>query len=190
MASEEEQRYFQELEAEKREKMRKKLASEAAALEEKRRIAASTGADMSVADRIAALGFTADSARVFDLMPLVHVAWADGAIQKGERSAVLRILESRGIEAGSEAFVTMESMLEQKPDDAFMRESLAVLQQVVGGEAGKTQSVVDLCIEVAAASGGLLGLGRKVSETERKQIEEIVDALGATAVKKVEQSLE
>ena len=189
--NEEEERYFAELDAEKREALRKKMAKEAAELEEQRKIAASTGGDVEVAERIKALGFDGDSARIFDLMPLVHVAWADGKIQRGERAKILELLVSRGIEKGSEAFTTMESMLEQRPDEAFMRETLAALRDVVGTEQGKAQSIVDLCIEVAAASGGLLGLGLggKVDDEEKQRIGEIAATLGDTAAAEVKKQL-
>ena len=97
MVNEEEELYFRENDARKREALRKKMASEAAALEERRAVAESTGADtdISILDRILALGFNGDSARIFDLMPLVHVAWADGKIQKGERAMILGLLDAR-----------------------------------------------------------------------------------------------
>lgn len=187
MVNEEEELYFRELDAQKREALRKKMAKEAHDLEEQRKIAASTGADVAVVDRIKGLGFDGDSARIFDLMPLVHVAWADGKIQRGERSKILGLLEARGIEPGSEAFATMESMLEQRPDAAFMRETLSALREVVGSHEGKTQSIVDLCIEVAAASGGLLGLGigSKVGDQERDRIGEIAATLGDGAAAEI-----
>jgi len=191
MVNEEEELYFRERDAEKREALRKSMASEAADLEERRKVAATTGGDtdVSVIDRIRALGFNGDSARIFDLMPLVHVAWADGKIQKGERAAILGLLEARGIDSDSDAFTTMASMLEQRPDEAFMRETMAALRDVVGSEHERTQSIVDMCIDVAAASGGLLGLGLgdKVDDEERQRIGEIAATLGdvaAAAVKK------
>jgi tellurite resistance protein len=183
--SEEEEKYFTALEIEQRAKLRKELAKNAAELEEKRKIAASSGTDdLSVADRVKALGFDGDSARVFDLLPLVHVAWADGSIQKAERAAIFRILESRGIEPGSEAFTTIESLLEERPADAFMRESLAVLQEVVGGEPDRTRSIVDLCVDVATSAGGFLGLGARVSDDEREVIDEVAKILGEAAAAK------
>jgi len=161
-------------------------------LEEKRKIAQSAGTeDVEVAAQIEALGFDGDSARIFDLLPLVHVAWADGKIQRGERSAILRILDSRGIERGSEAFQTMESLLEEKPSEAFMRQSLATLREVTGGLSDRASTIVDLCIQVAASAGGFLGLklGQKIGDVERKQIEEILASLGPDASKTVHDDL-
>lgn len=184
MSSEEEELYFAQHEQDLRADQRHKMTLAAKELEEKRKIAQSAGtADIEVAAHISALGFDGDSARVFDLLPLVHVAWADGKIQRGERGAILKVLRSRGIEQGSEAFRTMESLLEEKPSDAFMRESLAVLREVTGGLSDRTSTIVDLCIQVAASSGGFLGLklGAKIGDDEKRQIEEILASLGPAA---------
>jgi len=192
MSSEEEELYFAQHEQDLRSAQRHQMTLAAKELEEKRTIAQSAGTDdIEVAAHINALGFDGDSARVFDLLPLVHVAWADGKIQRGERGAILKVLSSRGIEPGSEAFRTMESLLEEKPSDAFMRESLAVLREVTGGLSDRTSTIVDLCIQVAASSGGFLGLklGAKIGDDEKKQIEEILASLGPAASKSFQDDL-
>ncbi len=192
MPSEEEELYFAQHEQDLRAEQRHQMTLAAKELEEKRKIAQSAGTDnVEVADRIIALGFDGDSARVFDLLPLVHVAWADGKVQRGERRAILEVLRGRGIEPGSDAFQTMESLLEEKPSDAFMRESLSVLREVTGGITDRTATIVDLCIQVAASSGGFLGLkiGAKIGPDERKQIEEILTSLGPAASQSVRDDL-
>ncbi len=186
MSSEEEKLYFAQHEQDLRSAVRHEMTMAAQALEKKREIAASAGTqDLSAAEKIEALGFDEDSARIFDLLPLVHVAWADGKIQRGERAAILEVLQSRGIERDSDAFHRMETMLEEKPSDAFMRQSLSVLRDVTGGLGERSSSIVDLCIQVAASSGGFLGLkiGKKIGDDERKQIEEIIASLGPDASK-------
>ena len=165
--SDEEERYFQAVEAETRKKLRDSLDRNAKTLEEQGKIAQAVGtSDHGVAERIKALGFDGESAAVFDLLPLVHVAWADGAVQKGERAAILKILKARGIEPGTAPFQTIESLLEEKPSDAFMRQSMEILREVVGTTGNRAGEIVDLCIEVAAASGGFLGVGRKIGDEE------------------------
>lgn len=192
MSSEEEELYFAQHEQDLRNSKRHEMTLAARELEEKRKIASSAGTDdVEVATRIKALGFDGDSARVFDLLPLVHVAWADGKIQRGERAAILKVLAGRGIDKGSEAFQTMESLLEEKPSDAFMRESLSVLRDVTGGLGDRASTIVDLCIKVAASSGGFLGLkiGQKIDDDEKQQIEAILASLGPDAAKAVQDDL-
>jgi tellurite resistance protein len=184
----EEEAYFKQREIEQRRKLREKLEAAAHELAEKHAIAQSLEtADLSLAERIKALGFSGATARVFDLLPLVHVAWADGAVQKGERAAILKVLELRGVPAGSEGFQLMESLLEERPSDEYMSESLAVLKELLG-QNGRGADVVGLCEQVASAAGGFLGLGGKVSGEERALIDELASHLGS-GVAKVKQSL-
>lgn len=180
--NEEEEKYFRQVEQEARRKLREKLEGNAAELEQKQSIAQSMKTDdLSVAERVKALGFDGDSARVFDLLPLVHVAWADGSIQRAERAAILRILDKRGIEPGTEAYRTIESLLEERPSDSYMKQSLAVLRALTGGTSERSQEIVDMCIEVAAAAGNFFGLGKRIGEEEKDLIEEITRELGDTA---------
>jgi tellurite resistance protein len=185
--SDEEENYFKALEMEQRKQIRERLDRSARELQ-----AVASGLDtkdLSIAERVRALGFDGDSARVFDLLPLVHVAWADGEIQRSERAKILRILESRDIHPGSEAFRMVETLLEERPSDAYMQQSLAVLGDVLGGLGQRSEAIVDMCIDVAAASGGFLGLGKRIGAEERELIEGIVGTLGDTAQSQFKTSL-
>lgn len=182
--SSEEEKYFAAVEAEARRKLRENLEDNARRLEENTQVAAALGTDDAVlADQIRKLGFDGDNAKVFDLLPLVHVAWADGTIQRGERAAILKILRTRGIEPDTSPFRTIEALLEERPAESFMRQSLALLRGVLGGRAsgGGSQEIVDLCMQVAAASGGLLGLGARMSDEEKAMIAAISLELGDDA---------
>lgn len=176
--NDEEEAYFKALEIEQRRKLREKLEAAAKDMADKQAIADSLKTDdLSLAERIKALGFSGESAGVFDLLPLVHVAWADGTVQKGERAAILRVLEARGVTSGSEGFVLMESLLEEQPSDEYMAQSLAVLKELVGA-GGRSAEIVDLCQQVASAAGGFLGLVGKVDDQERALIDQIAHQLG------------
>lgn len=181
--NDEEELYFAAVDQQRRKELRDKLASAASEMEEQQKIASGLSTDdLSVAERVKGLGFDGDSARVFDLLPLVHVAWADGSVQRGERAAILGIVKKRGIEADSDAFRTIASLLEERPSDAYMRQSLAVLRELTGGVGNeRSGAIVDLCIEVAAASGGFLGLGQRIGDEEKTLIDEIVGTLGNSA---------
>lgn len=168
--------YFAERNSERRAQLRAELDAAAGQLEGI--VGALRLSDQELAERIHALGFTGDSARVFDLMPLVHVAWADGKIQRNERATILAIVDQRGIERDSDAFLLMEALLEQRPSETFLGETLAILQALLDQKPEEGASLVDLCLSVAAASGGLLGLGAKTSAEERELIERVADALG------------
>lgn len=188
--SDEEERYFAAVEAEARRKLRETLDDNARHMEANAQVAAALATDdHTLADQIRKLGFGGENAKIFDLLPLVHVAWADGTIQRGERAAILKILAGRGIERGSEAFRTIEALLEERPPESFMRQSLALLRSVVASRGGGASEIVDLCIKVAAASGGILGFGTRIGEDEKQLIAEISVELGESAGAAVKQQL-
>lgn len=127
---------------------------------------------------------------VFDLMPLVHTAWADGSISRAERSTIFSVLHHRGFARDSEAFLAVESLLEEQPSPEFLRQSLAALRDLMAHEAGaKTVELIDLCAAVADASGGILGLAFRVSEEERALIARIANNLGPTPLEEFHKAL-
>ncbi len=182
--TDEEDAYFKRQEMELRAKLRRKLNSAAGEL------AGQRPSSTEVAERIRALGFGGEKARVFDVLPLVHVAWADGTIQRKERVSIFRLLESRGIKPGSEPFRVIESLLESRPSEEFLKESLSLLKEVVS-DRERAEEVVDWCVEVARSAGGLLGLGigETVCAEERDLIEQIARTLGRDAVKEFRRRL-
>jgi uncharacterized tellurite resistance protein B-like protein len=142
--------------------------------------------DTEIVDRIEALGLSGDSVRVLDVLPLVHVAWADGKIQKGERAAVLAILERRGIPANSDACLLIEGLLERRPSETFFSQSLALVRDLAARSGAETADVVDLCARVAEASSGLFGFSGRTSDEEKSLIRDVARALGDEAVRRFE----
>ena len=175
-------RYFLAKHSERREALRAKLNAAADELSQRTDIAETLKVqDAELIERIVALGFNGDSARVLDLLPLIYVSWADGRVQHDERAAILAIVEERGIEPESDACLLVESLLEHRPSETFLGESLSVLRALTASETEKPETLVDLCFRVAEASGGLLGLGNRTSAAERDLIAQIADALGESA---------
>ena len=182
VSSDEEERYFKELELETRARLRKNLEKDAAALADQRQVARQVGTeDLDLAERVRKLGFDGDKARVFDLLPLVWVAWADGTVTRSERATILGVLERRGVAPGSPPFQVIESLLEERPTDTYLQQALEVLRDVLADKPAATDTLVDLCVAVADASGGFLGLGNRISGEERAQLAAIVQTLGAEA---------
>lgn len=169
---------FDEAQKEARAKLRARLHESAADL----RAAVSespSGTRLSAPLRIEALGFTGQAAQIFDLLPLVHVAWADGGIQAGERATVLNLLKLRALPPG-EAWTVMETLLEERPSQAYLDASLDVLKEVLAERGDDGRTVVGLCILLAESAGGFLGLGA-ISKAEREMIETIAARLGDKA---------
>ena len=137
---------------------------------------------VSLVERVEALGFGVETAEVFDLLPLIHIAWADGEVQESEREAILRVLDARGIEARTKARVLVASLLEQHPGQSYMDETLAILREILGKNAPRATALVDLCVLVARAHGaGPHGLDDPIDPRERQALQEVAAALGDRA---------
>lgn len=173
--SDHEDAYFQQRDQEARQQLRDQLGKAAGTLSAD----AEATQRMSVTERITALGFVGDKLKVFDLLPLVHVAWADGSVSRKERATILEIVRARGILPGTDAFRTVETLLEERPTQAFFDQTLAILKDAVGG--ARAASIVDLCVQIAGASGGFLNIGT-ISAEERAMIEQIAQQLGGPAL--------
>lgn len=126
------------------------------------------------------LGVDADTFRAIALLPLVHVAWADGAIQEAERSVISTVAVDRfGLSPPARAL--LDQWLTHRPSDAYMARArralfaLGRLPQVPSGP-GTRDDVLDLCQRVAEAAGGLFGF-RAVQAEERAALAAIADAM-------------
>lgn len=134
----------------------------------------------SLTDRIRELGFEGDAERVFDLLPLVHVAWADGKVQSAERAMILNLLRVRGVNGGK-AFTVLHALLEKRPSQEYLDESLEVLKELLQEKPRDAKTIVGLCILVAEAAGGFLALFNPISDEEQAMIAKISKALGDEA---------
>lgn len=183
--SEEEEKYFARTEADKRKALRHDLGKAAEELQESRKIAEKIGTgNEELVGRLRSLGFDGETAQVFDLLPLIHVAWADGKIERNERGLIFKVLEQRGVAKGSESWELIGALLDEEPSAAFMDETLALLRDLAASKPGVQSSVLDLCLMVADASGGILGFGNKVSDEEKELIRHIAETLGPDAQSK------
>ena len=111
-------------------------------------------------------------------MPLVEVAWADGALDAKERRTVLEHAAAAGITSGSPAYGLLEAWLEHRPSqqllDAWRDLVRAIREQIGPAEAERLKTeVVQRARVVARASGGVLGLGSKVSSAEAAMLESL-----------------
>lgn len=180
MSSRSEEEYFKAEQMRKREKQREQAERRAAEEKRRREIAGSLGTDdEALVERIHALGVDGAAAEVLHLLPLVHVAWADGAVSEKERMAIMQAVQARGIEPGSPPADFMASLLEKRPSDTLMNEILSIVRDVLEAKGLNPDSVLSACGDVAEASGGLFGFGVKVSHEEREAIERIGATLKA-----------
>ena len=168
--------------AETREEIRTRLASVANELRDAEQIAAGMKTDdLDLAAQVKSLGFDGDSARVFDLLPMVHVAWADGTIQAGERASIMEVLDLRQLGPETRAHQMIAALLETRPAEVWFDVSARLLRELFETRPWNSRALVDLCVMVAEASGDFLGLGDAVSDEERTALERIAHTLGDEA---------
>ena len=175
-----EEDYFRKQDQELIDRMRK-----AAVVEQTRRqLGEQTGIqDPELLNELAALGFTRETVALLPLIPLVQTAWAEGGVSTAERGLIVDFARRRGIQEGSAADAQLTEWLAECPaPDVFRRaDRLIAAVLAVGSSATADLSADDLvkqCENIAAASGGILGIG-KISAEERAAISQISERLKA-----------
>jgi uncharacterized tellurite resistance protein B-like protein len=174
-----EENYFQKKERELIEKMRRRAAAQA----ERQELAAVTGvADEEILTTLQELGYTRETVRLLYLVPLVQVAWASGSVTKREREMVVEAANLCGVSEGSPVHEQLSAWLDKRPEQEFFDQTLCVIRDITATLpaqkrlAGRS-SLVTFCTNIAAASGGILGFGNKISQTEEAVIERIATEL-------------
>jgi len=185
-----EEQWFAEKEARRREQMREELQRKATEEQRKREIAGSLGTDdQALVERLAALGLDGEVAPVLHLLPMVQVAWADGSVSVSERRTILEAVAAAGVAPGSNAATFIASLLESHPSDALLNEILAIMRDILAAEGLKPSSLVEACQHVAQSSGGMLGLGNRISPEEADAIHRVAQALGPAVDEKISSKL-
>ena len=128
-------------------------------------------------DRLLHLGVQAQTLAAVSIVPLVEVAWADGALDATERRAVLEHAAHAGIVSGSPAYGLLEAWLEHRPTpqllEAWKQLVFAIREEIGPEEAARLKAeIIDRARLVARASGGVLGIG-KVSSAEAAMLERL-----------------
>jgi len=134
-----------------------------------------------VLNNLVALNVSGQTMAAFALYPLVEVAWADGQIDDKERAAVLRAAAEAGVEVGSPAHALLERALIEGPNEnrrkAWFAYANELNQRLTGTERRVVrEELVRRARAVAEASGGFLGIGRRVSAGEERVLGALADA--------------
>jgi|HubBroStandDraft_6_1064221.scaffolds.fasta_scaffold51417_3 hypothetical protein len=133
--------------------------------------------DDTVLDKLVHLGLAANTIAALSLVPLIQVAWADGAIQDNERTAILQGAHGKGLDKGSAGYELLQSWLAKRPSDELIDAWEAYIKALIGQLSDEQNrllknQIVGFAKMVAAAAGGFLGIGR-VSASEEKVLHRI-----------------
>lgn len=129
------------------------------------------------------LGIDETTFAVLALLPLVQVAWADGAVQEQERELILHLADQQW-NLTPDARHLLEGWLLHPPTPDYLergRQALIALAEQDPNfnlEAGSLEDVVELAQRVARAAGGVFGF-RSVDAAEAEVLEEIAGMLHA-----------
>jgi tRNA A-37 threonylcarbamoyl transferase component Bud32 len=94
-----------------------------------------TSAEIGVANQDAiAAGLSESDAQIFDLVPLIRLAWADGEITDAERGQILELLDMRGIPSTSLAYARVVTLLESAPDAEWFESTGDAIRKLLGGD--------------------------------------------------------
>jgi hypothetical protein len=131
-------------------------------------------------DRLVGLGITPETAPAFESLPLVEIAWADGAVDAEERWRVLASATAFGLELGRPAHAQLELWLSRRPPEVLFRSWYEFAERRLRrpDAADRARRLLDGVKDVAESAGGLLGLW-PVSRAEREVIGRVRRALGA-----------
>jgi hypothetical protein len=162
-------------------RLQEKLAAE----ERQQALSRATGIkDECILEELDASGISCEHILALSLYPLVHVAWADDAIDDGERDAVLNAAESIGHCRDSASYHLLEHWLEERPSEGMFtawKDYVTALLQTLTPVAQRSFrfSLLSNIRKVAEAAGGMLGI-HKISVAEEAALAELRSIIGET----------
>ena len=175
-----EEEYFHRKEKELIEKLRQRKAAEAHIDE----LSAATGnPNQEILRTLQELGYTRDTVALLHLVPLLHVAWADGKVTRQERELLLEAARLHGVAEDNAAYKQLIDWTENRPSEEFFEHTLRIvsdLLEIAPRADGKTarDGMIEDSKRMAAASGGILGFGSRISDEEQALLERIAAAVG------------
>ena len=161
------------------EELRQKMLQADAEKFRREALSAATGiVDDAVLERLMALQIGTGTLAALTLVPMVLVAWADGAISAEERRAVLAGANEAGLADGGPALELLEAWLHLRPAPALFQAwkdyVLALTHALTPAERRSLEaSVLAQAHKVAAATGSFLGLTSPISATENALLREL-----------------
>ena len=177
-----EEEYFRKRDRELIDKMRQAAAAEEARGELGRK----TGLDdPALLKELQDLGFTPETVVLLPVLPVLEMAWAEGEITPAERSLIVKFARSRGVDEHSAADGQMTEWMARRPDEVVFRGARRLIGAMLssGSSPGGPLTIDELvayCEEIAAASGGILGLRiGSISMEEKALLSRIVTDLKA-----------
>ncbi len=137
--------------------------------------------DRAVLDQLVDLDIEPVTWTAISLIPLVEIAWADGRMEEKERRAVLAAAEANGVFVDSPSYALLQSWLARRPDGRLFETWGEYIVHLCSklGELEKQRlkaEILGRARSIAEATGGILGMGNKVSPEEAVILSELEKA--------------
>ncbi len=169
-----EEQYFRQKDRELIERIQRASKDEVA----RRELGAATGlSDPQLLEELQALGFAPDTVSLLPFVPVLQVAWAEAGVTSAERAMIVRLARARGIAEGTPADRQLSGWLDEPPSPNVFASATRLIRAMLDAPAhdpaGLTaDELVSYCGKIAAASGGVFGMGW-VSSDERSLLTSI-----------------
>ena len=174
-----EESYF----AKQNEAIRQQLREQAESRTRKEALSTVSGiTDEAILERLLALNIDSERLAAFSLLPLVMTAWADGDIDARERQAVLSEAEEMDLNKQDSSYQLLEQWLAKRPDPELFAAWKAYIAALTATQSADTRNalkseLLNRAQAIANAAGGFMGLGSKVSSTEKDILSELEQAI-------------
>ena len=124
---------------------------------------------------------TASTAAALPLAPLILTAWADGSMEPEERTAIYKAMSDFGLTPSHPAYEQLEIWMDEAPEPSLFDIWLIYIgglyqsMDEASFEEWKNR-ILDRAQFVAAAAGGFMGLGFRVSASEKAMLAKLESA--------------
>ena len=153
-------------------------------MERKEQLADASGIhDEDVLHRLLDLNLGPETLAALTLVPLVEVAWADGKMSGDERAALLQAVAESGVRKEDDAFALLQDWLEEPPAPEMLdvwKDCVAALRKQMDSEAFESlkHDLLDRAHTIAIATGGMMGLGNRITKAEQQMLDGLTAAFG------------
>ena len=133
--------------------------------------------DEAFLNRLVALGVTPQTAIALRLIPLVFVAWADGAVDLKEREAIIKAAAQHGVAAESASRTLLDQWLQNRPDASLLALWKGYVKRIWTSftpdeQWPMRQNLLQAAKDVAQSAGGFLGLAT-ISAAEQAVLDDL-----------------
>ena len=134
--------------------------------------------DEELLDHLIDLEMEPEAVAAIALVPLVVVAWADHAVQKEEKAAIIEAAKNCGVTSSDGKYPVLEYWLTHPPSPelttAWKMYIAALCSRLSEDEVAELKhDILSKARAIAEAAGGILGIGRKISSKESEALQQL-----------------